>query len=104
MKRRSLLIGLILTPTVALGAVYLSSPVDLAIVARWDIGALTLQAGQSVQLAAPSGAALGGTFGVATGGQPLPAGVTLSATGLLTVSPQALASSTAGVVFSYTER
>ena len=72
----------------------------------WDVvpnRALALAAGTTFDLAAtlPSSVRTGGTFELDASGAPLPAGITLLPTGLLTVSSSATGD-TAGVVFRYT--
>lgn len=72
----------------------------------WDVvpnRALAIAAGGTFNLAAtlPENAATGGIFEVDPSGAPLPDGITLSPTGLLSVSSSATGG-TAGVVFRYT--
>ncbi|HET9024294.1 MAG TPA: hypothetical protein VFN64_06945 [Burkholderiaceae bacterium] len=72
----------------------------------WDVvpnRALSLSAGASFDLAAtlPANIAPGGRFDVDPSGAPLPPGITLMPSGLLTVSGSATGG-TAGVVFRYT--
>lgn len=50
----------------------------------------------------PPGVPLGGRFEVSTSGAALPAGVTLSIDGVLTVSPDSPIGQTSGIVLSYT--
>lgn len=73
---------------------------------KWDVapsGALALSRGASFNLAAtlPSDVRTGGVFQVDPSGAPLPAGFTLSPSGLLYVGSSATGG-TAGVVFRYT--
>lgn len=72
----------------------------------WDVApshALTLSPGASFDLAAtlPPTVAPGGVFEVDASGAPLPAGITLVPSGLITVASSANGS-VAGVVFRYT--
>jgi hypothetical protein len=73
---------------------------------RWSVApnqALVLSRGSTFDLTStlPSTAPRGGVFEVDRSGAPLPAGIALSPTGLLTVGPSATGG-TAGVVFRYT--
>ena len=70
--------------------------------ASWSVPNVTFTPGGSFNLRAtlPADIPRGGTFAVAAGA--LPAGVSLSKEGLLTVSRDAPASSLSGVTFSYT--
>jgi hypothetical protein len=73
---------------------------------RWSVApnqALVLSQGSTFDLTStlPSTAPRGGVFEIDRSGAPLPAGITLSPTGLLTVGPSATGG-TAGVVFRYT--
>lgn len=51
----------------------------------------------------PASIAKGGTFGVDPSGAKLPSGVTLSASGVLSVAANAAVTVTTGVIFSYSE-
>jgi hypothetical protein len=64
---------------------------------------IAMASGGTFDLAAtlPSGVAAGGTFSVDPSGSPLPAGMTLSPSGILTVGT-AVAGQVSGVIFSYT--
>jgi hypothetical protein len=70
----------------------------------WNVPAIGLAqgAGSTFDLAAtlPPDVARGGVFAVDAGGSTLPAGVSLSSTGILSASSQ-IAESVSGVVFSY---
>jgi hypothetical protein len=72
----------------------------------WDVGVLSFVAGTSgtFNLAAtlPSGVVAGGTFAVDPRGAALPAGVSLSPSGVLSVGAGG-ASAAVGVIFTYTE-
>lgn len=72
----------------------------------WNISPIDLKVGSNgtVDLKAtlPAGIAAGGVFSVDAAGSALPAGMTLSANGILSVG-SASVSTTAGVIFSYTE-
>ena len=72
----------------------------------WDVApnrSLSLSPGATFNLAAtlPASVAPGGIFDVDPSGTPLPSGMTLNPSGLLTVSSSATGG-TAGVVFRYT--
>lgn len=72
----------------------------------WDVGqALRLVADSTsafdLTSTLPTGVRTGGTFSVSPSGTPLPAGVTLSPSGILTASATAQIQSIAGVVFAY---
>lgn len=74
--------------------------------ATWDVvpsRAIVIAPGESFDLAAtlPGKVARGGVFDVDPRGAPLPAGITLDRTGVLSVSSSATGG-TAGVVFRYT--
>lgn len=74
--------------------------------AAWDVApnhALTLPPGATFDLAAtlPKTVSGGGVFEVDPSGAPLPSGITLLPTGLLSISSSATGG-TAGVVFRYT--
>ena len=74
--------------------------------AQWNVGPLFFAAGTATKLelstTLPSGVRKGGTFGVSPSGMPLPAGMTLSSAGLLSLGT-ALVGTTTGVVFTYSE-
>jgi hypothetical protein len=79
---------------------------DPAANANWDVAparSLSLARGTSFNLAEtlPADVMRGGVFDVDPGGSPLPVGVVLLPSGLLTVGPSATGSA-AGVVFRYT--
>jgi hypothetical protein len=50
----------------------------------------------------PAGVALGGVFALDVSSAPLPAGITLAANGLLSVTASAAATIAGGLIFSYT--
>jgi hypothetical protein len=50
----------------------------------------------------PAGVPSGGSFGVSESGAELPAGVSLTAGGLLSAAPDALIGPVDGIVFTYT--
>ncbi|HEY6354479.1 MAG TPA: hypothetical protein VIY30_08320 [Burkholderiaceae bacterium] len=56
----------------------------------------------NLELTLPSDAIKGGTFGISTSGTALPAGMTLSQSGILAVAG-ASATTVQGVIFTYTE-
>jgi hypothetical protein len=74
-------------------------------VAAWDVGAVYFDVNDAAfDLAAtlPAGVVRGGTFGVSTSGAALPSGMSLSASGILSVG-SATAGPVVGVVFTYAE-
>jgi hypothetical protein len=76
------------------------------VVAPWTVVLPVFLAGtsSSFDLAGtlPSGVARGGVFGVSSSGAPLPAGMTLSPSGVISVG-NAGAGQVTGVIFTYTE-
>lgn len=72
----------------------------------WNVGALYLTVGTAATFdlttTLPSGVARGGVFGVSATGSALPAGVTLSPAGILSVG-SAATGDVASVIFSYSE-
>jgi len=72
----------------------------------WNAGPLYLQVGNSatrdLAITLPSDVARGGTFAVSAAGTALPAGMTLSAAGILAVG-RAKSATVDGVIFTYTE-
>lgn len=83
-----------------------SSDQDVAQLTQWNVGPLFFLAGSAqtlnLELTLPSEAIKGGTFGLSTSGAALPAGMTLSQSGILAVAG-ASASTVEGVIFTYTE-
>jgi hypothetical protein len=73
--------------------------------APWSVGLIELRAGNGatfdLSVTLPGSVPRGGTFSVSPSGAPLPAGMTLSASGLLSVG-NAAPGQTTGVIFAYT--